>query len=216
MRHEHAAANSASQESMLKYRQFADVGVTSGTIHVCNGNRYLYTLGNTYSPVGGLGGIEKIEAPSDSQPKTLRMWLAAVSSSNMFNMGREDMFNKPVTIRYGYVSNVTNALVSTPSVLWKGNVNQVELHFADEEKGNYFEIEAETSLRSKSEVINFNKETHETVMAQSGDTFFTYIDKVPLTKALWGNQPTTFNGDRGADSFISRIAYMIRYRRKKK
>ncbi len=212
MRHEYAAANSAAHANQLEYRQFVDIGVTSGTMYACSGNRYLYTLGNTYSPVGNFGGIDPVEAPADTQPKTVRFWLSAVNSAAMYEATREDMFNRPVTIRYGYISQTTNALVSTPSILWKGVINSVELKFGDAEKGNYFEVEAETRIRSKSEVVNFNTETHQTVLAQSGDTFFKYQDKVSTTKAMWGNQPTAFNGDRGASSFVGRIGYLLRYR----
>jgi hypothetical protein len=85
--------------------------------------------------------------------------------------------------------------VSTPELVWRGFVNKVEIRFADRERGNYFEVEAETSLRRKAEAINFTRETLTTVLSQSGDTFFDFIHLVPLSKALWGNQPTSFNGN---------------------
>ncbi len=195
MRFSFAAANSASAASQLQYRHLVTIGTTSGSMYVCNGNQFLYTLGNTYSPVGGLGGIEPIEDESDVQPRTVRMWLRAVGSADLAEPLREDMFNRPVLIDHGYLSNsVDVTFVSTPERLWKGFINNVDIHFADAEKGNFFEIEAESSLRRSAEVVNFTKEAHQTVMGQSGDTFFAYIHQVPMIKALWGNQSTTFNG----------------------
>jgi hypothetical protein len=111
---------------------------------------------------------------------------------------REDMFNRPVTIKHVFLNpssgSGSSAAVSTPELLWRGFVNRVEVRFGDRERGNYFEVEAETSLRRKAEALNFNRETLQTVLSQSGDTFFDFAHLVPLTKALWGNQPTAFNG----------------------
>lgn len=197
MRFTFAAANSASAAPQLRYRQLVSLGVTSSTLYLCNGTEYLYTLGNTYSPVGGLGGIEPIEDEAGVQPRTVRLWLRAVGSADMAEPIREDMFNRPLRIDHGYLDATggTDTFVSTPELLWKGYVNNVEIHFADVEKGNYFEIEAESSIRRKAEVLNFNRETLQTVMGQSGDTFFDFIHQVPMVKALWGNQATTFNGE---------------------
>lgn len=200
MRFTGAAANSASQLSTIQYRTFVDIGVTSTTLYLVNGNQFLNSSAtnnptvNTYSPVGGFGGIEPLQDQADVRPSTARMWMRAVGSADVFEPLREDMFNRPVVVRHGYLDAATDALVSTPEVIWKGFVNKVDIRFADTEKGNYFEIEAETSLRRKSELINFTKEALQTVMGQSGDTFFDYIFQVPMVKALWGNQPTAFNG----------------------
>lgn len=195
MRFAFSAANSASAAPQLQYRQLATIGVQSGNLYTCNGTEFLFTLGNTYTPVGGLGGIEPIQDEADVQPRTLRLWLQAIGSSDLFEPLKEDMFNRPVLIDHGYVSmSAAATLVSTPERLWSGYINNVDVHFADIEKGNFFEIEAESSLRRKAEVVNFTREALQTVMGQSGDTFFDFIYQVPVIKALWGNQATSLNG----------------------
>lgn len=199
-RHAYAAAESASAATNLQYRLLVDVGVTSGFVYACTGMQYFRSdmanmhSANTYSPVGKFGGIEPIEDDSDLSPSTMRLWLQAVGSADVFEASREDMFNRPVVIRRAFLDPMTDAIVSTPEIAWKGFINKVEIHFADTERGNFFEIEAETSLRRRAEAVNFNKETHQTVLTQSGDTFFQHIHLVPLTKVMWGNQPTAFNG----------------------
>lgn len=195
-----AAATSAAAYNQLQYRQFVDLGVTSSTIYACTGNQFITAsatnnpTANTYSPVGELGGIEPIGDQADVQPATVRLWLQAVGSADFYEPVREDMFNRPVVIHHGYLDPVTDTLVSTPEVQWKGFINKVEVHIDDPERGNFFEVEAETALRRKAEVTNFTKESHWTTLGQSGDTFFSYIHQVPIVKALWGNQATTFNG----------------------
>jgi hypothetical protein len=205
-RHTYAAAESAAAASDLQYRLLVNIGVTSSTLYACTGDKYIYTLGNTYTPVGGFGGIEPVEDQSDVQPRTLRFWLQAVGSADLYEPAREDMFNRPVVIYRAYLDTQTNAVVSTPDQHWRGFINKVDIHFNDEERGNFFEVEAETALRRNSEVTNFTKEAHWTVLQQSGDTFFNYLHQVPLTKALWGNQPTTFNGASPAGgSWVPRL-----------
>jgi hypothetical protein len=194
-----AAATSASTLPAIQYRYLVDVGITSGFVYACNGNQFLYALGNTYSPVGGLGGIEAVEEESDSSPRTVRAWLAAVSSQNFFEPLKEDMFNRQLIVRHGYLSATSPAtFVSSPEVLWSGRINKVEIRFADVERGNFYEIEAETVLRKRAPASNFNRETLWTVLNQSGDTFCDYADKVTGFKSLWGQQPTEFYGSGGS------------------
>lgn len=194
-----AAAESASGASLLQYRQLVDMGVTSGTIYACTGNQWItpsmtYALANTYSPVGALGGIEAVEENADGSPRTLRLWLQAVNSNDLYQPAREDMFNRPVTVRHCYLDPIAGTLVGTPENIWGGFINRVEIRFADVERGNFYEVEAETSRRRKAEALNFTRETLQTVLSQSGDTFFDFIHQVPLTKALWGQRPTVFGG----------------------
>lgn len=194
----YAAAESASGATLLQYRMLVDLSVTSSTVYACTGNQFLlpgsFGITNTYSPVGGFGGIEPVEDEADGTPRTVRLWLQAVGSADLYEPLREDMFNRPVLIRRLFLYPMTDVAVSTPETLWKGFVNKVEVRFADTERGNFFEIEAESALRRKAEAMNFNVETHQTVLAQSGDTFFKHIHLVPLSKALWGSQPTSFAG----------------------
>lgn len=201
----HAAAESASGVALLMYRILVDVGVTSSTLYLCNGMQWInatgtYALGNTYTPLGGLGQIEPIEDDADVLPRTVRMSLGIVGSASLYEPLREDMFNRPVVIRRAFLDPTSYSLVSTPETLWKGFVNRTTGHWDDADRGNYFEVECESSLRRKAEALNFNRETLQTVLSQSGDTFFDHIHEVPLSKALWGNQPTTYVGGPSAPS----------------
>lgn len=186
------ASNSYSQLPQVAYRQLVDVGITSGTLYCCTGAQFIYALGNTYTPVGPLGGIEPIQEESDPFPRTVRAWLAAVDSSSMFEPLREDMFGRPLTVRHVYLDPQTFTPVSTPEPLWDGFINRVELRFTDMDRGPHFEVEAINALAKRAPVSNFNLETHWTAMPYSGDTFFAYVDQIPLYRAKWGQQPTSF------------------------
>lgn len=173
-------------------RTLVDVGVTSGTLYVCNGYRYLYALGNTYTPVGVLGGIEPIQEESDAFPRGLKMWLAAVDSSQLYEPLREDMFNRPVKVWEVFLDPEDFSMPNTPELRWSGAVNEVEIRFNDQDRGNFYEVGAETNLRRQPKRAYFNKET--LWLTYSGDTFFQLQDLIATFRSTWGQVPTTFAG----------------------
>lgn len=189
---------SASADTHIAYRQLVDVTVNSGvTLYLATGNQFIFTLGNTYSPVGGLGGIEPIEEEAEPQPNTVRLWLSAVDSASLFAPLQEDMFGRSVVIRHCYLNPNDWSAIHTPDTLWTGFINKVEVRFADTERGNFYEIEAETALRRQALVNNFNRETHWVGMGYSGDLFFNFIDQIPLARTMWGQRPTGYSGGGG-------------------
>jgi hypothetical protein len=188
-----AAANSASQLSQLRYRTLVDIGVTSGTVYACNGAQYLFTLGNTYSPVGHLGAVDPIQEESDPFPRTVRCTLQAVGSVDLVEALKEDMFGRPLKVWHAFLSD-SYTPVSTPELLWNGLINKVSLNFNTADKGTYLEIEADTDLRRAPPVANYDKETM--LLVSSGDTFMNWIDQIPLFKSQWGKEATQLQGER--------------------
>jgi hypothetical protein len=179
-----------SEASAVAFRQLVDIGVTSGTIYGCSGYRYLFAMGNTYTPVGVLGGIEPIQEESDPFPRGIKMWLAAVTSSQVYEPLREDMFNRPVKLWEVFLDPDTFALTNTPELRWQGKINEIEIRFNDSEKGNYYEVSAETELRRAPQRAYFNKET--LWLTYSGETYFDYSYLIPTQRTMWGQQATTF------------------------
>jgi hypothetical protein len=193
----YAATNSAAQLPQLQYRQLVDVGVTSGMVYACNGTQYLYALGNTYTPVGHLGTIDPIQEENDPFPRTVRCTLQAVGSADFYEAFREDMFGRPLRV-YHVLLNEDKTMVSTPEPLWSGLINRVQLHFNTADRGTYLEVEADTDLQRAPAVMNYTRESM--LLIASGDTFFNFIDQVPLTKAQWGREATHFAGNAPSKS----------------
>ena len=188
----YAASNSAAQLPQLYYRQLVDVGVTSGTVYACNGDKYLFAMGNTYVPVGHLGAVEPVQEESDPFPRTVRCTLQAVGSADLYEAFREDMFGRPLRIWHVFLDS-NKAMVTTPEPMWSGQINKVSMHFDTKDKGTYLEVEAETDLRRAPPVVNYTKESLQ--LSNPGDTFCNFIDQIPLAKAQWGKQATSFAGD---------------------
>lgn len=180
-----------SESDRFAFRQLVDVGVTSGTIYACSGYRYLFAMGNTYTPVGVLGGIEPIQEESDPFPRGLKLWLAAVNSSQLYEPLREDMFNRQVKVWEAFLDPDAFVLSNTPELRWQGRINEVEIRFNDSERGNYYEVSAETELRRTPQKAYFNKET--LWLTYSGETFYDLMHLIPTQRTMWGQEATIFN-----------------------
>lgn len=189
-RFSYTAQQSLAARDVIAFRQLVDVGITSGTVYACSGYRYLFALGNTYSPVGMLGGIEPIQEESDPFPRGLKMWLAAVNSSEMYEPLRSDMFNRPVKVWETFLDPDTFALVNTPELAWAGSVDEVEIRFNDPERGSYYEVGSETELRRTPKRAYFNHESQ--VLAFSGDLFFDWTPLIPTYTSMWGQQAQAY------------------------
>jgi hypothetical protein len=185
---------SLGERELLAFRQLVDIGVTSGTLYACTGKQYLFARGNTYTPVAGLGGIEPIKEESDPFPREIRLWMRAVNSSDLYEPLREDMFNRPVRVYETLLNPDTLTVAHTPELRWQGYVNEVEVRFGDEERGNYFEIGAISDMGREPVLAYSNKET--LTLEHSGDTFCDYQHLVPSVKAMWGQQPTQHLGGK--------------------
>lgn len=180
-----------SQLDQIMPRVLVDVEVSFGTyVYACDGVRPLYALGNTYTPVGPFGGVDNMREDSDPYPSTLRLWLSAVGSSSVYASGAEAMFNNDVRVYRTFLDTATEAQVSTPELLWKGKVDNAVLHIMDADKGNYVEIECRSTLHKRTVATYFNRET--LWLTYSGDTFYQWLEQIPLTKTLWGQKATVF------------------------
>lgn len=181
-----AAVTSISQESTVQYRWLVEVdSLSTGMTRACAGYQFLTFNGNTYAPIGNLGGVEKIQEDVNPFPRAVRLWFAAVSTTQIQDVLNENMFNRPVRIFRTFLTNsFTN--VATPQELFRGFINTGDMKLQDPERGDFFEIEVESRLLRKSRAQYFNRETLWTFYSQSGDTFFSYLHAIPLTKANWG------------------------------
>lgn len=191
-----AAVTSAAQLDTIQYRWLVEVdSLSTGMTRACTGYQFVVFNGNTYSPVGNLGGAEKIQEDVDVFPRAVRLWFAAVSTTQIQDVLNENMFNRPVRIYRTFLTDsFTN--VATPEELFRGFINTCEMKLKDPERGNYFEIEVESRLQRQSNKQYFDRETLWTFYGQSGDTFFDYLGQIPLTKAKWG-VPVFFGGGGG-------------------
>lgn len=187
-----AAVESASQAATLKYRILVDINsTTGGNLHVCTGGNFIYTGANTYSPIGGMGGMDPVQEDSDVFARAVRLQMAAVSTTQIVDLATENLFNKPVSIwRCFLAENLT--MIDTPNLLFKGRINTAKLVINDPQKGNYYEVEVESRLKQNPKALYFDRQTLWTAYQQSGDTFFDQLVNIPNFTGEWGKQATAY------------------------
>lgn len=181
-----AAVTSISQLPTVQYRWLVEVfSLSTGTTRACTGYQFIQFNGNTYAPVGHLGGAEKIQEDADVFPRAVRLWFAAVSTTQIQDVLNENMFNRPVRMYRTFLTgSFTN--VATPEEIFRGFINTCEMKLKDPERADFFEIEVESRLRREPRAQFFNRETLWTFYGQSGDTFFDSLAQIPFIKAKWG------------------------------
>ncbi len=182
-----AAVTSASAEAAVRFRILVEVhSLTLGAVtRAVNGYSAVTFNGNTYSQVGNLGGIEPIKEESDVFARSIKMWFAAVSTAQIQDVVNESMFNCPVKIYRAFLTE-SLTMVASAELFWQGFVERVGMKKGDPQKGNHFTIEGESRMARPPAAQYFNKETHQFVRGNSGDTFFDYVTAVAFTKANWG------------------------------
>lgn len=181
-----AAVTSISQLAQVQFRMLCEVdSLSTGMTRACTGYNFIVFNGNTYSPIGHLGGAEKIQEDADIYPRAVRLWFSAVNTAQIPDVLSENLFNRPVRIYRTFLTDsYTN--VATPEMVFHGRINTCEMKLKDPQRGDCFEIEVESRLMREARAQYFNRETLWTVYAQSGDTFFDYVPEIALSKADWG------------------------------
>lgn len=192
-----AAVTSAAQLPTVRYRWLCEVdSLSTGMTRACTGYQFIVFNGNTYSPVGHLGGAEKIQEDAEAFPRAVRLWFSAINTAQIQDVLNENMFNRPVRIYRTFLTDsFTN--VATPEELFRGFINTCEMRLQDPNRGDYFEIEVESRLKRPPRAQYFNRETLHTFYAQTGDTFFNYLTQIPLYKANWGIATNVDYGNNG-------------------
>lgn len=185
-RNQSAAVTSISQLGTVQYRVLCEVdSMSTGTTRGCTGYQFIVFNGNTYAPIGHMGGAEKIQEDADIYPRAVRLWFSAVNTSQIQDVLNENMFNRPVRLYRTFLTD-SFTCVSTPEMIFNGKINTCEMKLKDPQRGDFFEIEVESRLMRESRAQYFNRETLWTVYSQSGDTFFDYVSQIALRAANWG------------------------------
>lgn len=190
-----SAVTSVSQLSQVRFRFLCEVwSASGGTAYACTGDKFIYTNATTYSPIGRLGGFDKIQEDSEPFPRAVTLWFAAINSAVIADVLSETLYSKPIKLYRCFLTDSFTA-AGAAQLAFVGYVDKVTMKLGDSERGNYFEIACESRLRQPTAARYFNKETLWTAMGYSGDTFFNYQSQVPLFVAPWGNQPYGISAD---------------------
>jgi hypothetical protein len=193
------AVTSANAQTALQWALLCQLGLSTGAIlYTCTGGRYLNDGVNTYTPVGHLGGVEAVVEESTLFPRAVKLWLSAVGSANLYEPLTENLFNKSVRLFRASLSS-SLSIVGTPQQCFRGYVNKVDIKLGDDQKGNYFEIEAESRIRREASSNFYTTENHDQMLAgvYSGDTIFKYVPRIQGYQSKWGAMNQSLDGTGG-------------------
>ena len=190
-----ASVTSANAAPQIHWAMLAKINLTSTTLYMTTGTRFIYDGVNTYTPVGGLGGVEPIIEESTLFPRALKIWMSAVGSANLAEPMSENLFNKPVRM-YRCTLTGSMTIVGTPQQCFRGYINKCDVVLGDAEKGNYFELEVESRIRREASSNFYTKENHDQMLGgvYSGDTFFNYVPRIQGFQSKWGDGSQTLSG----------------------
>jgi hypothetical protein len=185
------SVTSANAATQVSWAILVKVALNSSTLYAATGMRFLTDGTNTYTPLGGFGGIEAIREDTELKPKGARLWMAALNSAQMYEPFTEALFNKEVRIYRAALSG-SSTIVGTPQQAFKGYINKVDVKLGDAERGNYYEVECESRIRREAANAFYTEE----YLAQtySGDTFFKYVTKIPGFQSNWGGKDQVLSG----------------------
>ena len=179
------------------------LALNSSTLYACTGNRFVTDGTNTYTPVGGFGGVGDIQEDANPKSRTLRVWVSALNSAALYEPFTEALFNKDIRLYRAAVSG-SNTCVGTPQQIYRGFVNKVDVKLGDEQRGNYYELECESRLYRESSTAYYSKEF--LWRTYSGDTGLDYVPRIAGFQSNWGGKTQQFSGlvpSAGADPSLA-------------
>lgn len=180
-----AAVTSASQFATQRFRLLVNVqSLTTGTFYACTGDRFIYTMGNTYSPIGHLGGIAPIQEDSDPFPRGVRAWISLVNTAAVTDALAESLYRKPGIVHRLLLSN-SYTVQGTPQIAFNGLIDRVEMD-SNDERGNYLEVEFESRLIQAPLLGYLTREIFQNAISTSSDTLLDYMNDIRFYIPAWG------------------------------
>lgn len=209
-----------SEQNVVAYRILGDIGVQSGTLYFCTGQRFLYDGTNTYTPVGGFGDVEDIVEETDAFPRDVTLSLSAFSRTGSYTIGldptepvQEGMFKRPVTLRGVFLDVPTGMITVAPERRFDGKIEEINLDI----NNMSFSLRCVTEVRDTAPIQFFNRETIQ-LLVDSSDTFADHVDQIPLARGKWGADDPSIarravDAARGAGNAAEAVLDRFRTRR---
>lgn len=190
-----SSVTSANAGTAINWAMLAQVSLSASVLYACTGNRFLFDGVNTYSPVGGLGGVDPVIEEPTLFPRSVKLWISAVGSANLYEPMNENLFNKTVKLYRAALDGSLN-IIGTPQLCLHGYIDGVNVTLNDSQRGNFFEIEVESRIRREAASNYYTTENHDQMLqgVYSGDTIFKYVPRIIGFTSQWGGQNQTLEG----------------------
>jgi hypothetical protein len=142
-------------------------------------------MGNTYSPIGHLGGLESVKEDGQLFPRAVRMWVSIQNSAAMYAALNEVAFRKKVTA-WSVLLTDSGTSAGTPQIEFIGRINTGQIHYADPERGNYYEVEVETRLKQAPFGLTLTRDSFQKLVSSTNDRFMDFYHLIETYPSNWG------------------------------
>lgn len=191
------AANAAeTAKNQICLLAFVELALPSGTLYLHTGYGTITSGGHDYLGMGSIGSIDPIREEADPFPRTVKMTLSGIDSTLVTAAMSEQMFNRSVTLKRGFLDITAGTLVAPIETLWHGLVNRCQIKI-EEGGATSIEVECESRLRKGAPVAYYTKEDLQ--LAHPSDTFFNFLADIPGFTGNWGSHavgpPVTYPPD---------------------
>lgn len=137
--------------------------------------------------VGDLGAISQVEEGLDVSPYAITLTLSGLDSTIAGAALTEDYFMHPATIYIGVLDPVTDLLITDPTQIWAGHMDQMNMTVGAD-GGDGIELVCESELSRFTRSLNLMYTNVAQQEKSTGDLFFNHIHRVAGAKINWGGQ----------------------------
>ena len=167
---------------------FVQLFFSSGTINLHNSiGEYVWSVdgvSTTFSGTGDLGDISSVEEGVGISPHKITLSLSGIDATIANAALNEDYVMRPVEIYFG-VLDADDVLIDTPTHIWSGFMDQMNVSVGGENSAIQLTAESELARFDRSRNLRYTDNGHQA--RKSGDLFFEFLDKIDGIKVLWGD-----------------------------
>lgn len=186
-----SAAQTAAAEKSIVMVTLVDLDFPSGNVRAHDGAGTLTFGGNDYTGVGQYGGIDAVMEGLEIIARPLKLTLSGVDASLVETTMTEDYQDEAVTVYVGVLNKDTMQFVADPEEVWGGRMDTMSIEV--DEGLAVITLNCEHRLRREPRIARYTNQDHQ--LAYPGDTFFSFLYRIPFSRSMWGAWPTTFPWD---------------------
>lgn len=138
-----AATITASQQSVIVPVWFVKLEFDTGNITLSTYDSSIAWGGDTYIGAGNIGAIGTVDESIELARSPIELTLSGLSSSIVAIALNEHCQGRRATIYFGYLDRTTRQLVATPSILYRGKMD----NFSIPQQGKTFTISLKLESR---------------------------------------------------------------------
>ena len=163
---------------------FADLQFDSGNIRLHDDLGDVIWGGFTWSGTGDLGSVGPIKESDKLIPSGITLSLSGIDSGLLDEARNQDYQDRPIVLYIGMRNTITGALVSDPTEIFYGFMDQMKINTGRKTSTISMQCESEQKRWEQAPTEYYDDATLQTDF--SGDLFFEFLPDMVNLKLDWG------------------------------